>query len=40
MTGYPTYVLIDAEGKIAGIGHNGKAYDETIAKMVAELKSK
>ncbi|MEZ6016001.1 MAG: TlpA disulfide reductase family protein [Planctomycetota bacterium] len=40
VTGYPTYVLIDAEGKIAGIGHNGKAYDETIAKMVAELKSK
>lgn len=38
--GYPTYILIDSEGKIVGKGHDGKAYDATIAKMVAELKAK
>ena len=36
--GYPTYVLIDAEGVIQGVGHSGKAYDDQIAEMVAALK--
>lgn len=40
VTGYPTYILIDSEGKIVGKGHDGKAYDETIKKMVADLKAK
>jgi len=38
--GYPTYILIDGDGKIVGKGHDGKAYDATIAKLVAELKAK
>lgn len=40
VTGYPTYVLIDGEGKIAGRGHGGKAFDAPIAQLVAELKAK
>lgn len=40
VTGYPTYILIDADGKMVGRGHDGKAYDAEIAKMVAELKAK
>jgi hypothetical protein len=40
VTGYPTYILIDSEGKIVSRGHDGKANDATIAKMVAELKAK
>jgi hypothetical protein len=40
VTGYPTYILIDSEGKIVSKGHDGKANDATIAKMVAELKAK
>ncbi len=37
--GYPTYVLIDAEGKIRSRGHSGEAMDEPIAKLLAELKA-
>ena len=33
--GYPTYVLIGPDGKILGKGHDGKAYDDEIAKLVA-----
>ncbi|MEZ5974269.1 MAG: TlpA disulfide reductase family protein [Planctomycetota bacterium] len=35
---YPTYFLIGPDGKILGTGHNGEAYDEKIAKLVAEIK--
>ncbi|MFT7667842.1 MAG: cytochrome oxidase Cu insertion factor (SCO1/SenC/PrrC family) [Planctomycetota bacterium] len=38
VTGYPTYVLIDANGKIRARGHNGEAMDETIAELLAEAK--
>lgn len=40
VTGYPTYILIDGDGKMVERGHDGKAFDEKIAKLVAELKAK
>ncbi len=36
--GFPTYVLIDAEGKLVGMGHQGKAFDARIAELIAKLK--
>lgn len=36
--GYPTYVLIDAKGKIIERGHSGEAMDEPIAKLITEAK--
>lgn len=39
VTGYPTYILIDGDGKI--VARDGQANDDaTIAKLVAELKAK
>lgn len=35
--GYPTYVLIDAEGKVVQVGHSGEAMDEPIKRLLAEL---
>ncbi len=35
---FPTYILIDATGKIRARGSDGKAMDEPIAKLHAELK--
>ena len=32
--GFPTYYLLDAEGVIRGTGHNGKAFDAQIEKLV------
>lgn len=40
VSGYPTYLLIDADGKIVDKGHNGKAYDERIQEMIAALAKK
>jgi len=35
--GFPTYVLIDAEGKIRERGHLGDEMDAPIAELLAEL---
>ncbi|MFT7485872.1 MAG: acid phosphatase family membrane protein YuiD [Candidatus Paceibacteria bacterium] len=36
--GYPSYVLIDAAGKIRERGHNAQAMDSLIAKLLKEAK--
>ena len=36
--GFPTYYLIDAEGKIVGSDLSGHAYDKKIAELVAQAK--
>ena len=36
--GYPTYVLIDAQGKIRKRGHSGEDMDSMIADLVKETK--
>ncbi len=36
--GYPTYYLIDAEGKIVDKGHSATAMDAKIEKLLAEMK--
>lgn len=38
--GFPTYVLIDAEGKIVERGHIGDAMDEPIATLIKAAKKK
>ena len=38
VTGYPTYFLIDAEGKIVATGHDGTAMDSKIEALLAEMK--
>lgn len=38
VTGYPTYVLIDANGKIRERGHSGEAMDEAIVGLLSEAK--
>ncbi|MFT7486758.1 MAG: hypothetical protein ACI9F9_002614 [Candidatus Paceibacteria bacterium] len=38
VTGYPTYLLIDAEGKIRERGHSGEGMDEPIASLIKEAK--
>jgi hypothetical protein len=35
--GFPTYYLLDAEGRVVASGHDGKAFDEPIAKLLAEM---
>lgn len=40
VTGYPTYVLIGADGTILARGHSGSAYDKRIAELVAVEKAK
>lgn len=32
--GYPTYYLIDQEGKIVSTGHSSRAFDEPIARLL------
>ena len=32
--GYPTYLVLDVDGTIAYRGHNGKAIDDVIAKLL------
>lgn len=36
--GYPTYVLLDAEGRIIEKGHSGKAMDQPIERLLAAMK--
>jgi hypothetical protein len=36
--GYPTYFLIDADGKLIKSSHSSKDYDAPIAKLLAALK--
>jgi hypothetical protein len=38
VSGYPTYLVIDAEGKIRSRGHDGKAMDSVIAGLLKETK--
>lgn len=38
--GFPTYYLIDADGRIVASGHNGQAYDKLIAELVAKAKKR
>ena len=37
--GFPTYFLIDAEGKIASVGHRSKSLDATIKKLVEAVEA-
>ena len=39
VSGYPTYLVIDAKGVIRHRGHSGEACDEVIAELLAEMKS-
>lgn len=34
VSGYPTYYLIDQEGKIVSSGHSSTAFDATIARLL------
>ena len=38
VTGFPTYVLIDPDGKILYRGFNGKAADELLAELMESLR--
>lgn len=38
VTGYPTYLVLDVDGKIAYRGHGAEATDEVIAKLLADAK--
>lgn len=40
VTGYPTYFLIDAEGKIVGSGHSGAEFDRKIEELLAKAEKK
>ena len=40
VTGYPTYILIDGDGKMVGRGHGGKEFDGQIKQLIAELKGR
>ena len=35
--GYPTYYLIDAEGRIVSKGHSSQAFSEPIRRLIREL---
>lgn len=37
VSGYPTYVLLDAEGRIVSKGHSSTAMDKPIKRLLAEL---
>ena len=36
--GYPTYVLLDAEGRIVQKGHSGTAMDKPIERLLESMK--
>jgi hypothetical protein len=38
--GFPTYYLIDADGRIVSSGHDGEAFDATIVELLAALAKK
>jgi thiol-disulfide isomerase/thioredoxin len=38
--GYPTYVLLDAQGRIVAKGHSSEAMDRPIEKLLAQMKEK
>jgi len=40
VAGYPTYLVIDAEGKVVHRGHSGKACDPVIADLLEKMKKK
>ncbi|HED64154.1 MAG TPA: TlpA family protein disulfide reductase [Planctomycetes bacterium] len=37
---FPTYILLDPDGRILYRGHDGKAVNEPLAKLMAKLKEK
>lgn len=38
VSGYPTYFLIDPDGRVVGSGHSGQAFDAPIKRMLAAMK--
>lgn len=38
ISGFPTYILIDPDGKILYKGHNGDAVNEPLAKLMESLR--
>ena len=38
VAGYPTYLVIDAEGVIRARGHSGEACDPVIERLLAQMK--
>lgn len=40
VSGFPTYFLIDTEGKIVDTGHSGSAFDGAIKRLVDAASSK
>lgn len=38
ITGYPTYILIDAEGRIVKQGHSSEEFDEPIREQLEAMK--
>ena len=40
VNGYPTYFLLDTEGRIVQTGHSSTAMDAPIKKLMAELEKK
>ena len=40
VVGYPTYLVIDAEGVIRHRGHDGEACDEVIAELLEEMEKR
>ena len=38
--GYPTYFLLDADGKIVMTGHSGSAMDDKIEELLAKAEAK
>ena len=40
VSGYPTYLVLDVDGKIVNRGHGPKEIDKVIADLVAKAKKK
>ena len=40
VSGYPTYLLIDAQGKIRARGHSSRSMDKKIAELLKEAKAR
>lgn len=38
IAGYPTYLVLDVDGKIAYRGHTGSAIDKVVADLLAKAK--
>jgi thiol-disulfide isomerase/thioredoxin len=38
IVGFPTYLVLDVDGKIVHRGHDGKAIDKVVADLIAKAK--